>query len=237
MKLILTNDDGLEAPGLKALENALGHVGELVVVAPEFSQSEIGHQVTTNAPIRVRQISSARYGVSGTPADCARIALTVFHPDADWLIAGINRGGNLGADTYISGTVAAAREAALLGIRAIAVSHYVAENREVDWTLAVRRAAPVLKKLIDSGLEPACFFNVNLPHPPDGFPDPPVSFCTLDTMPLAFHFRREGDQYVYRGNYHQRPRQQGRDVDMCFSGRIAVSKIPLEMADTHHAGK
>jgi len=137
VKLILTNDDGIEAPGLNALENALGSLGELVVVAPEYSQSEIGHQVTTKAPIRVRQISLSRYGVSGTPADCARIALTVFHPDADWLIAGINRGGNLGADIYMSGTVAAAREAALLGIKAIAISHYVADNREVDWALAV----------------------------------------------------------------------------------------------------
>ena len=237
MKLILTNDDGIEAPGLNALENALGSLGELVVVAPEYSQSEIGHQVTTKAPIRVRQISLSRYGVSGTPADCARIALTVFHPDADWLIAGINRGGNLGADIYMSGTVAAAREAALLGIKAIAISHYVADNREVDWALAARRAAPILKKLIESGLEPACFFNVNLPHPPDALPDPPVSFCDLDTMPLAIRFRRNKDQYVYRGNYHQRPRQLGRDVDMCFGGKIAVSKISLEMADMHHAGK
>ena len=112
MKIILTNDDGIEAPGLLALYEALPADYRLVVVAPENSCSGFGHQVTTHTAIAVRRIDSDRYGVKGTPADCSRLSLKVLAPGADWLIAGINAGANLGSDVYNSGTVAAAREAA-----------------------------------------------------------------------------------------------------------------------------
>ncbi|MGD8295075.1 MAG: 5'/3'-nucleotidase SurE, partial [Desulfobacterales bacterium] len=100
MKIILTNDDGIDAPGLDALENCFRDSVQLVIVAPAQSQSGVGHQVTTRSPIRVNQIELNRFSVEGTPADCARLALKQISPGADWLVSGINAGANLGSDVY-----------------------------------------------------------------------------------------------------------------------------------------
>ncbi|MGD9765743.1 MAG: 5'/3'-nucleotidase SurE [Candidatus Binatia bacterium] len=230
MQFIVTNDDGVEATGLFALANAAAAHGAPVIIAPVDGQSGVGHRVTTRAPLNVVRLDEARYCVSGTPADCARLALTHLAPRADWLLSGINHGGNLGADVYTSGTVAAAREAALLGRRAIAVSHYVAPQRTVDWQLAVRRLAPVLAMLLARPHDPGHFWNVNLPHPDGDDDELPIVFCGLDTRPHGVRYEREGDQFLYTGDYHRRPRQTGRDVDVCMSGRIAVTKVTLEIA-------
>src|SRR5215472_15434125 len=147
-QLVLTNDDGIDAPGLAALARAAAALGELTVVAPAAAQSGVGHQVTTDGPLRVEARADRWYRVDGKPADCARLALTHFVPDAAWVLAGINQGANLGSDIYTSGTVAAVREAALLGCRAIAVSQYVGRGGELDWELAARRVAPVLQLLL-----------------------------------------------------------------------------------------
>ena len=229
MRFIVTNDDGVEAPGLATLAAVARTAGDVVVVAPTGAQSGVGHALTTDAPIPVAQLAAGRHAVAGTPADCARLALTVLAPDADWLLSGVNSGGNLGADVYTSGTVAAAREAALLGRRAIAVSHYVGRGRRIDWELAARRLRPVLDLLLARPLEAGHFWNVNLPHPVDDA-TPRVTFCGLDTRPLAVHYRRDGETFVYTGDYHTRPRQAGRDVDVCMSGDIAVTKVTLEIA-------
>ncbi len=230
MRLIVTNDDGVDAPGLAALAAVARTAGDVVVVAPSGAQSGVGHALTTDAPIPVARRAEGHYAVDGTPADCARLALAVFAPDAAWLLSGINGGGNLGADVYTSGTVAAAREAALLGRRAIAVSHYVARGRIIDWALAERRLRPVLAVLLARPLDTGHFWSVNLPHPPDDAPMPSIVFCGLDTRPLAVRYRRDGDAFVYTGDYHTRPRQAGRDVDVCMRGDIAVTKVTLEIA-------
>jgi len=231
LKLILTNDDGIDAHGIKALERVIRNFGQLVVVAPSEPRSGIGHQVTTDAPIMIEPIGSGRYRITGTPVDCVRIALTHLSLDADWVIAGINRGGNLGADVYMSGTVAAAREAAFLGYRSIAVSHYVAKNREVDWDLAAKRVTPLLRSLLHRELPHGHFWNVNLPHPREGRTDIEAVFCPLDTKPHGVRYETNGNHVMYIGEYHSRPRQPGRDVDICFSGNIAVTQIPLDITE------
>ncbi|MDD2388800.1 MAG: 5'/3'-nucleotidase SurE [Desulfobacterales bacterium] len=228
MKLILTNDDGIDAPGIAALASIMKEFGTLVVVAPDNAQSGVGHKVTTDAPIRIEQTAPGRYRVYGTPADCTRIALTHIAPDASWVIAGINNGGNLGADIYMSGTVAAVREATLLGYPAIAVSQYLARNREVDWRLTACRAMPILRTLIQDSLEPGHFWNINLPHPPGNSTCLQFEYCKLDTMPLDVRFEKDKNHMIYTGDYHKRPRQPGRDVDICFSGKITVTKMSLE---------
>ncbi|MEO8604004.1 MAG: 5'/3'-nucleotidase SurE [bacterium] len=229
MRFIITNDDGIEAAGIAALVEAATEFGEPLVVAPAGPQSGVGHKVTTTSDIRVDRLAPQRWRVEGTPADCARLALTVLAADATWLLAGINHGGNLGADIYTSGTVAAVREAALLGYRAVAVSHYVGRGRSIDWELATRRLTPVLRTLLLQPLEPGHFWNVNLPHPADDVA-PAIEFCGLDTRPHGIRYRRDGNSYAYIGDYHTRPRQRGRDVDVCMSGRIAVTKVTLEIA-------
>ena len=230
MKIILTNDDGIDAPGIKSLEKALEGMGTLVIVAPAEPNSGISHRVTTHDPIQLDTIGTNRYRIAGTPADCSRIALTHIAPDTDWVIAGINRGGNLGADVYISGTVAAVREASLLGYPGIAVSHYVAKNQDVDWPLAERRIAPVVKDLMVRPLPAGCFWNVNLPHPNGTETAIEVVFCPLDTNPFGIRYEKQGNHLIYTGDYHTRPRQPGRDVDVCFGGKISVTQIPLDIA-------
>lgn len=230
MRIIVTNDDGIDAPGLAALADVAAAHGEIVVVAPAHAQSGVGHQLTTDVPIYVDTVTAGRHKVRGTPVDCARLALTELAADADWLLSGVNYGGNLGADIYTSGTVAAAREAALLGRPAIAISHYLGRDRRIDWALARRRLEPVLAQLLARPLAPGHFWNVNLPHPEHDEVALPVTYCRLDTRPLGVRYRREPNAYVYVGDYHARPRQAERDVDVCMSGRVAVTKVTLEIA-------
>ena len=113
MKLLLTNDDGFDAPGLDALLKAAEGLGECVVLAPRQPLSGCSHQVTTHEPLRVERRGLSRYSLSGTPADCVRIGLRQLVPDAGCVLSGINQGGNLGSDVFYSGTVAAVREGVL----------------------------------------------------------------------------------------------------------------------------
>src|SRR5262245_53768028 len=123
MKLLLTNDDGIDAPGLRALLAAAQPLGEPVVVAPARAHSGCSHRVTTDGPFRVAARPDG-FAVEGTPADCVRVALHDVAPDIAWVLSGINAGGNLGADVYHSGTVAAVREAVLHGLPGVALSQY-----------------------------------------------------------------------------------------------------------------
>ncbi len=237
MTLILTNDDGIDAPGIKALKQAVDKLSSsnqdklggkylAIVAAPQEHLSGCGHQVTTTRPIYVHRRSESEYAISGTPADCVRIALTHLCKNIQFVISGINAGGNLGVDAYISGTVAAAREAAIHGIPAIAVSHYRQGKLNVDWNVACRWTAKVLAELFLRPLEPGSFWNVNLPHLLPGEPDPEIVFCQPCTKPLPVSYRVEGDEFYYTGIYQQRDRTPaGSDVDVCFSGKIAVTQL------------
>lgn len=223
MTIVLTNDDGIDAPGIRALWRAMNHRG--VLVAPLDHQSGCGHQVTTNRPIQIEQRSPIEFAIAGTPADCTRVALSHLFPDTSWVLSGINAGGNLGADVYISGTVAAVREAAFHRIPGIALSHYIKRGRAIDWELATRLAARVLDKLSDTPPAPGSFWNVNLPHLDADQPDPDIVFCRACTQPLPLAYQVEADQLRYCGDYHGRSRDAGSDVDVCFSGQIAVTQI------------
>jgi 5'-nucleotidase len=229
--LILTNDDGIDAPGLAALGKAAEGLGHRRVIAPAGPWSGRGHAVTTDGPFRIVGGSDGRFAVEGTPADCVRVGLHHLAPDAEWILAGINAGGNLGADVYHSGTVAAAREAVLHGRPAIALSHYIARGRAIDWDRAARWAAAVLRELLARPWEPGSFWNVNLPHPEPGAADPPIVECPLDPSPLPLRFQVEGDLVRYSGIYQDRARRPSTDVDVCFRGGIAVSRIRLGQPD------
>jgi 5'-nucleotidase len=227
MQLLLTNDDGIDAPGLAALWEAAAQLGEPVTVAPVGPQSGCSHQVTTDRPLRVEQRGAGRFAVDGTPADCVRVGLLRAAPDAKWVLAGINAGGNLGADTYYSGTVAAVREAVLHGWPGVALSHYRKRGQDFDWPRAGWWALAVLRDLVRRPWQPGTFWNVNLPHLAADEPDPEVVFCPLDPSPLPLSFRHEGENMNYVSDYHNRRRVPGGDVDVCFGGRIAVTLIRL----------
>lgn len=228
MKIILTNDDGIDAPGLDALENCFRDSVQLVIVAPAQSQSGVGHQVTTRSPIRVNQIELNRFSVEGTPADCARLALKQISPGADWLVSGINAGANLGSDVYNSGTVSAAREAAILGCRSIAISQYIGQGQQVNWDITAYHARAALKMLMKRDITPSHFWNINLPHPLGKHSEIPVGFCGLDTNPHKYEFRKTENEYLYEGSIHERPRDPGTDVAVCFDeGKISITRIAV----------
>lgn len=229
-KLLLTNDDGYDAPGLAALERAVAGWGmECVVVAPDVCHSGGGHRVTTHRPLAVREVGPSRFCIDGTPADCTRLALSTLCPDPTWVLSGINAGGNLGVDVHLSGTVAAAREAALHGRRSVAVSQYRGRSAAIDWERASRWVTLVLARIDRVALEPGEFWNVNLPDPataPEGHAggDPPIIECAVDPSPFALLFNETPAGWVWGANYHERPRRPGHDIAICFGGSIALSR-------------
>ena len=225
MTLILTNDDGVDAPGLQALAKALD--GKGMIVAPQKHVSGCGHQVTTTSPIHIQRRSETEFAIAGTPADCVRVALSHLCQDVQWVFSGINAGANLGVDAYISGTVAAVREAAFHHIPGVAVSHYRKGKREISWEVAARWTAKVLAELRTHPLASGSFWNVNLPHLEPGEPDPEVVFCKPSTQPLPLQYRLEDEHLYYVGDYAKRDRAPGTDVDVCFSGQIAVTQVCL----------
>lgn len=230
MTIVLTNDDGVEAPGIYALRRALQHYSSQLfgyIVAPDRPLSGCSHQLNRGGAIAIEQKTEHIYAIGGTPADCTRVALSHLYPQAQWVLSGINAGGNLGADVYVSGTVAAVREAALLRVPGIAISHYIQRGRAIDWDLAVRLAGAVLAELLEQPLPPGCFWNVNLPHLETGASLPEIVYCPCCTQPLPTEFVVENNQFRYIGEYGQRRRDGGSDIEVCFSGRISVSKICL----------
>jgi 5'/3'-nucleotidase len=228
MKFLLTNDDGIDAEGLAALAQAAAPLGTPIWLAPDSHHSGCGHRVTTDRPLRLRQLGDTRWSLDGTPADCVRVALAHVAPEVDWVLSGINHGGNLGVDVFHSGTVAAVREAALHGKPAIALSHYRRRGAEpTDWQRVAGWARQVLALLFDRPAKPGTFWNVNLPHPLAHAAEPHIVFCPLEAGPLPLCFRTEGDLLHYAGNYHERHRQPGTDVDVCFSGHIAVTQLAV----------
>ncbi len=225
--LFLTNDDGWDAPGLYALWQAAQALGNCLVAAPEFAHSGCGHRVTTHGPIDINRIDSDRISIGGTPADCVRLGIHHLAPNPSWVLAGINAGGNLGVDIHHSGTVAAVRESVIHGVPGIALSHFIARGRALDWPRTTRWAEAILRQLMGMPWEPGTFWNVNFPHLEPDAPDPEVVFCPVDPSPLPIDYRLESNQATYSGNYQARPRIAGGDVETCFGGRIAVSLVRL----------
>ncbi|MDE2509386.1 MAG: 5'/3'-nucleotidase SurE, partial [Planctomycetota bacterium] len=141
--LLLTNDDGIDAPGLAVLAGVARNFGTTHTVAPNGPRSGCGHMFNTHASFGFEARGERCHCVDGTPVDCVRLGLHHLAPGAEWVLSGINDGGNLGVDVYASGTVAAVREATLLGRPAIALSQYIAWGRPVDWDRAARMATRV----------------------------------------------------------------------------------------------
>lgn len=227
MHVLLTNDDGISAPGLQALENAVKHLGwDYSIVAPTTEQSQCGHRVTTHQALKVEARGEDRHAVHGTPADCVRLALFALDLKPDLVLSGVNAGGNLGQDIVISGTVAAAREAAYHGIRSMALSHYMIRELKVDWErTAVWMAEIVAERHAQEHLH-STFWNINLPHLPAGSAElPPRVICHPARSPLNVSYRKADEGYTYDASYASRPRDPGSDVEACFGGSVAVTLL------------
>ncbi len=169
MRVLLTNDDGIHAPGLLALYMELKEGFEVHVVAPEVEMSAVGHAITLSSPLRVRPVTRSGaffgYGVSGTPADCVKIAVQeLLDSPPDVVLSGINLGANVGVNVLYSGTVSAATEGAFLGIRSAAIS--LDTLRDPDYRFAAAFAREIIRYLTENGLRPGTALNVNVPALP-----------------------------------------------------------------------
>jgi len=223
MKLLLTNDDGIDAPGLQALAAAAAHLGEVVVAAPHRAYSGCGHQATTQELLHVEQWRPGWTKVEGSPADCVRLGLLELAPDADYVIAGVNEGANLGVDVYMSGTVAAAREASFLGKPALAISQYRNGKTSSNWERSANYAKLVIDTYLSRPLPSGRYWNVNLPDSTKA--DPDMVECGLESCPLAVAYEKVNGAFRYAASYQERKITPGSDVDHCFNGRIAITEL------------
>ena len=229
-RILVTNDDGIDSPGLAALVEALAALGEVTVVAPSENQSGIGHALNLRDPIFIRRRDVAGRPatvLTATPATCVRIAIAHIFADShppDLVVSGVNRGLNFGRNAYISGTVAAAREAALQGIPAIAVS--LAREAHPDYAVAAAAAAEVGAVVKTNGLPEAVFLNVNVPA------------SATKGLKLARQSRLSGtESYEPHSNPYGRPylwskfeqptaeAEPGSDVAAVRDGYIAVTPL------------
>jgi 5'-nucleotidase len=161
--ILVTNDDGIHAPGLAALAEALAALGEVHVVAPDREQSAVGHALTLHRPLRVERIGERKFSVNGTPSDCVNLAVLGLLAEAPVLVAsGVNHGSNLGDDVTYSGTVSAAMEGTLLGVPSMAVSQADPDAEGFEAAATVARA--VAMRLLVEGLPAKTLLNVNVPR-------------------------------------------------------------------------
>ncbi len=158
----MTNDDGVHSPGLHALAERLGEIGEVTVVAPDHEVSGISHALTVSEPLRYEELEDGVYSVEGTPADCVNLAVgNLLKKRPELVVSGINRGANLGDDVTYSGTVAGAMEGAMLGIKSFAVS--LASKQSEDFATAAEFAAQLAQIVAGKSLPRQTFLNVNVP--------------------------------------------------------------------------
>jgi 5'-nucleotidase len=239
-RVLLSNDDGIDAPGLKLLEEVVRPlVGELWIVAPEHEQSATSHSLTLRRPLRIRHVSERKYAVDGTPTDAVLLGVTHILKESkpDLVLSGINRGGNLGEDVHYSGTVAAAMEGALLGIPAIAFSQYFADRHKVKWSTAKKWTPKVLKEVLAADWPTGTFVNVN-------FPD--VQAGKVKGIEVVRQGRRKigggltigidprGDEYFWIGPQREEQKfLKGTDLATVNDGAISVTPLTLDL--THSA--
>jgi 5'-nucleotidase len=162
-RILVTNDDGINAPGIKALEQSLAAVGEVTVVAPDREMSATSQSISLHVPLRVHRIDDHHYGIGGTPTDSVILALYRLLPQRpDLVVSGINPGGNMGENVVYSGTVGGAMEGVVHGVPSFAIS--LASRKDLDFSSAAAFAAQLAAKILEDGLEPGVCLNVNVPR-------------------------------------------------------------------------
>ena len=167
MRILLSNDDGIHAPGLKALEKIAHALSDDVwIVAPELDQSGSSHSLTLRDPLRLREISEKKYALSGTPSDCVLFATNHLLKDhkPDLVLSGVNHGTNLAEDVTYSGTIAAAMEASMLNIPSIAISLEVESGHPAKWSTAEHHLPKLIKELVNITFKQYVFMNINVPN-------------------------------------------------------------------------
>jgi len=241
MRILLTNDDGIEADGLGVLKKIASEMSDDIwVVAPETDQSGAGHSLTLQDPLRCRPINDQTYAVRGTPTDCVIMGVRYLMRDKppDLVLSGVNRGQNLADDVTYSGTVAGAIEGTLLGIPSIALS--LATNmegpRSVRWETPLHHGADLIRQLLDTGWPEGVMLNVNFPdrhpHKVEGLVVTAQGRRDQGLLTIEDRLDTRGTPYYWFGFERRRSSPaEGTDLWAVYEGRISVT--PLNLNLTH----
>jgi 5'-nucleotidase len=240
MRILLSNDDGILAPGLAALYEAVRDLGDVTVVAPDSPQSAAGHSITITGPLVVRNLhvqGPAPFdglSVAGRPADCVRLAIfNLLDHKPDLVLSGINAGANCGIHVFYSGTVAAAAEGALLGVPAVAFSSALT-SEEIDFRRDARYCRAVLRQLIDRGLSPGDLINVNVPAIDHGRPKGVrvVPQSTAELRDKYVKARQEGGRTYYEiADYNLGTHHAESDASALTEGYVTVTPLKIDRTD------
>jgi len=241
MRILITNDDGIHAPGLEACETIARALSDDVwIVAPETDQSGVSHSLSLNDPLRLREVADKHFAVRGTPTDCVIMGVRHIMKDApDLVLSGVNRGRNCAEDVTYSGTVAAAMEGTVLGIRSIALSQaFAAGTRHKPyWDTAIDHAPALVRRVLEAGIPKDVLVNIN-------FPDCP----SADVKGVAVAVQGKRDQELLRIDPRHDGRgnpyywiafgrggitgaAQGSDLAALNENRISVTPLRLDLTD------
>jgi 5'-nucleotidase len=238
MRILITNDDGILAPGIEALYRAVADLGDVEVVAPETAQSAVGHAISVRTPMSVHRVhvNGVFHGwsVDGRPADCVKLAMVeLLEQKPDFVLSGINAGVNTGVNVLYSGTVAGAVEAAFFGVPAMAVSLELSE--ELDFRSAGRITRAIFQRYAAAGPPAAMCLNVNIPALDQGWPRG-VRCCAQGTVAMEERYRRQADEqgratFWLDGKF---PEQDVPDSDLASINERYVAITPLRFDMTDH---
>lgn len=240
MQILLTNDDGIYAPGIAALKRHIQDMGNVTVVAPDIEQSGVGHSITFGHPLRVREVrlndEYLGYGVSGSPADCVKLAVyEIMDKKPDIVISGLNMGSNVGIHVLYSGTVAAAVEAAIMGFPSIATSFEITEQY-ADVHNAAGSARGVIERIVKHTLPRGCLLNVNIPSRPSH----QIKGIKV-TRQYARDFKETFDKridpggktyYWLVGTNKSIHHEEGTDISAVNEGYISITPLRYDLTDT-----
>jgi len=237
-RIVMSNDDGIHAPGIRTFHDAIKDLAEIEVVAPSDEQSAVGHSITIFDPIKTRKVSrdGEDFGlaVGGTPADCVKLAICELCDEPpDMVVSGINLGPNIGISVLYSGTVSAATEATILGIPSIAVS--LCTYFEPQWETAATVARRIVEKALASDLPPNTLLNVNIPNLPIGdIKGTRVAPIARSRFKEMFHKRTDprGNLYYWLdGELEMLENDKETDVGFLWDGYVTITPINFDLTD------
>jgi 5'-nucleotidase len=241
MRILITTDDGIHAPGLGVCEEVARTLSDDIwVVAPETDQSGVSHSLSLNDPLRLRQVGERRFAVKGTPTDCVIMGVrNILDSPPDLILSGVNRGQNVAEDVSYSGTVAGAIEGTVLGITSVAMSQaYGLETRQnPNWATAVQYAPDIIRRALAAGVPRDVLLNINFP---DCAPDEVAGIAVAaqgkrdqDLLRIeARHDGRGNPYYWIAFSRRERPKpRDGTDLSALAGNRIAVTPLRLDLTD------
>ncbi|WP_038463216.1 5'/3'-nucleotidase SurE [Candidatus Odyssella acanthamoebae] len=238
MRILLSNDDGINAPGLKVLEAIARQLSnDIWIVAPELDQSGASHSLTLRDPLRLREVSDKTFALSGTPTDCVLFGINHLMKDQapDLVLSGVNHGANLADDITYSGTVAAAMEASLLHVPSIAISLCVASGTPAIWTTAEHYLPGIISNLTRCAMDPYTLMNINVPNLPlDSIKGVQITQQGQRVYQDQLHecVDPRGKKYYWVGIVnHDGTGEPGTDLDAVSGGFISIT--PLSLNFTH----